>query len=81
MLASAKSGDAAAMRALHLHYDVAVGDAERSLYWGKRAGDAGDTESQQNVLCHLARAGLAVELSDLELKWRVKSSCSERGGT
>ena len=77
----ANSGDISAMRKLRLHYNIAVGDAEKAIYWSIRGGDAGDPEMQQGALCDLAGAGKPELFKELQAHWHVVSECPLRDGT
>ena len=69
------------MRALYQHYDVALGDDERAEHWGLRAGDAGDRNTQREMLCRYDRLRQTARLTEIGARWGVAPLCRPQDGT
>jgi hypothetical protein len=77
-LAAANAGSVAAMKALAMHYSVAIGEDQVGAEWFRRAGDAGDAESRVTAICLFKRLGTdeqKARVPELAARWHLSSEC------
>jgi TPR repeat protein len=73
---NAEDGNVSSMHKLYFHYAYGWNDASNAMYWAQKAGDTGDTDMQETVLCYYFRYADLAKAKELQTKWGVKSECA-----